>query len=128
MAEYGYLDLRYGVSIWHLAGVGTSLIAFAAVLLVDREYGHGLALHHIPEMAVIFFVGALTGGAFVTWETLELVPPLVLLFVVVMYAALKMNKKPVVWRVLLGFVLLCILFFVAGIVLGLHYTIWSLVP
>ena len=79
-------------------------------------------------MAVIFFVGALTGGAFVTWEALELVPPLAFLFVVAMYVALKMNKKPVVWRVLLGFVSLCILFFVTGMVLGLRYTIWSLVP
>ena len=90
--------------------------------------GHGLALHHIPEMAVIFFVGALTGGAFVTWEALELVPPLAFLFVVAMYVALKMNKKPVVWRVLLGFVSLCIFFFVTGMVLGLRYTIWSHVP
>ena len=114
---YLFFDLFHmlGATLWWLGGLGFSFLAFGLVLPFDREYTHGLAAHHGPEIGVVFFAGSALGAYFHHWTTFVLVGPVFLLFYEIIYIAVKMNKKQATWKELAEFTL----FFTGVVAVGI---------
>ena len=120
---YLFLDIfyKFDVALWWLGGLGLSFVAFGIMLPFDREYGHGFASHHVPEVGVVLFAGSSVGAYFHDWTVVVLVVPVFLLFYEIMYIAVKMNKKKATWKQLAKFTLFFAGILAAGMVLGVAY-------
>ena len=117
-----YILYRFNFYPWYLIGLATSFLVFALVLVVDREYQHGIALHHFPEASTIFFAGSVVGVWYHTWMlVLLLVPVVYFFFFDILVVSLKVHKEEIVWTRLARFVALFTVIFAMGMVLGLVY-------